>query len=217
MQTFPVISVFGFLGVSALIVDGVGSILESNEAAKRTLNLQETREGPPQRLPEPLRKYLSEEALADVADGVVCIYVPRPERRALVFMLAAVSPGDANPVMMALIDLEQFCQPKRTVLRSAFGLTAAEADVARGVAQGQSVSEIAGALGLAVSTVRGQLKAVFAKTATRRQGELALVVARTCLLPGTIRTRSTHRRCAWDPALEALLRHDREDVADEPA
>ncbi len=63
------------------------------------------------------------------------------------------------------------------MLRKVFGLTTAEARVAAQIVRGLPPKRIAVRLGIAVHTVRSQLKAVFAKTGTSRQAELVLVLA----------------------------------------
>lgn len=56
-------------------------------------------------------------------------------------------------------------------LAQAFGLTAAESAVALALCEGKTPDEHAQALGVSVTTVRTQLRAVFEKTQTRRQPE----------------------------------------------
>jgi DNA-binding CsgD family transcriptional regulator len=64
-------------------------------------------------------------------------------------------------------------------LSSRFLLTPAEAQIALGIADGETLAAIAEARGVSVSTARTQLKSVFAKTGTHRQAELvALLVGR---------------------------------------
>ncbi|KQT50509.1 LuxR family transcriptional regulator [Methylobacterium sp. Leaf456] len=58
------------------------------------------------------------------------------------------------------------------------GLTAAEARVAALVGRGASPREAAGTLAVGESTVRTQLKAIYAKLGIRRQSELAVLVTR---------------------------------------
>lgn len=67
-------------------------------------------------------------------------------------------------------------------LRAAFGLTQAEADIALGLADGLSVSEIADCRGISGVTIRSQLKRVYEKTGARRQSELAVMVWRWAAL-----------------------------------
>jgi DNA-binding CsgD family transcriptional regulator len=61
-------------------------------------------------------------------------------------------------------------------------LTASEARLALCIADGLDIAEIAAAHKIAESTARSQLKAVFAKTGTRRQAELGVLLARFRLL-----------------------------------
>ena len=58
------------------------------------------------------------------------------------------------------------------VLRAFFGLTSAEAEVAVALTRGEDVRGIARARGVSGETVRGQVKAVLAKTGCTRQAEL---------------------------------------------
>lgn len=59
-----------------------------------------------------------------------------------------------------------------TVFAQLFGLTRAETRLAQILAAGQSMKDAAARLGVAQSTLRSQLKSIFAKTNTNRQGEL---------------------------------------------
>lgn len=59
------------------------------------------------------------------------------------------------------------------VLRLAFGLSPAEAEIAVRLADGESREEIAEARGASIETVRSQVKSLFAKVGVRRTGELA--------------------------------------------
>jgi DNA-binding CsgD family transcriptional regulator len=68
--------------------------------------------------------------------------------------------------------------PSSALLRDAFGLTRAEAEVATRAAQGEEVARIAEGLGITSGTTRLHLHRVFEKTGVHRQAELALVLAR---------------------------------------
>lgn len=64
----------------------------------------------------------------------------------------------------------------------AFGLTRAEADVARAIAAGDAPVDIAAARGVFLATVQTQIKTVAAKLGCRRQSEIAAIVqAMPCL------------------------------------
>lgn len=58
------------------------------------------------------------------------------------------------------------------MIAQAFGLTEREAQIAALLAAGKSLSEMVKRLGIGIGTVRNHVKCVFAKTGTRRQGEL---------------------------------------------
>jgi DNA-binding CsgD family transcriptional regulator len=66
-------------------------------------------------------------------------------------------------------------------LRTAFGLTEAEAAVAQRIARGEGLPVVAAALGVSPSTARTHLKHTFDKTGTHRQAELAALLARLAL------------------------------------
>ncbi|MEE2665757.1 MAG: helix-turn-helix transcriptional regulator [Myxococcota bacterium] len=63
-----------------------------------------------------------------------------------------------------------------TVLSEVYGLTPAESELAQLLAQGRSLEEAATARHVTLNTARSQLKQVFAKTDTNRQGELLQLV-----------------------------------------
>jgi DNA-binding CsgD family transcriptional regulator len=81
-------------------------------------------------------------------------------------------------VILLLTDLRTPLRPEATQLCAVFRLTVAEAKLAAKVASGMGVDGAAAALGVSRETARTQLKAVFAKTNTRRQAELAALVSR---------------------------------------
>ncbi len=73
--------------------------------------------------------------------------------------------------------------PLTHILTGLFDLTPAEARVARGIASGLNVEGLAWHLNLSPATVRNQLNAVLAKTGTRRQAELTLLLSGTRPMP----------------------------------
>lgn len=68
--------------------------------------------------------------------------------------------------------------PEADIISALFDLTAAEARVARGIAQGHSLNDLAAEFGVSIETVRTQLKRALAKTSTSRQGELISLLTR---------------------------------------
>ena len=86
-------------------------------------------------------------------------------------------PGSETPdVLLILDDPEQQRAVPAKVLRNLYGLTTAEARVALLLAEGYAVEDIAARLQVKLGTVRNQLKQVFSKTATHRQGQLVRLV-----------------------------------------
>jgi DNA-binding CsgD family transcriptional regulator len=67
--------------------------------------------------------------------------------------------------------------PNSEILRGLFDLSPAEARVARGIAARETVEGIADRCGVSRETVRSQLKTVLAKTGTKRQVDLAVLLA----------------------------------------
>ncbi len=91
---------------------------------------------------------------------------------------AARTPFLAARVILTLIPVEHKPRPKVDLLAKAFGLTPAEARLASIIAEGVSPEHAAEELGIARVTARNQLRAIFSKTATHRQGELVALLSR---------------------------------------
>lgn len=111
------------------------------------------------------------------------VLLPRTERHPLVAYptrLSRVSAGALSPcqAIIVIVDPDARSRPPEAVLRSCFGLTSAEAKVAKAVAGGGMLEAVSAELGISYATARNQLKAVFAKTGTHRQAELVTLFAR---------------------------------------
>lgn len=68
--------------------------------------------------------------------------------------------------------------PSIEMLHGLFDLTPAEARLARGLAGGRNIGEMASQYKVSQETIRSQIKHVFAKTRTRSQAELVRLVTR---------------------------------------
>jgi DNA-binding CsgD family transcriptional regulator len=68
--------------------------------------------------------------------------------------------------------------PSEKMLSVLFGLSPAEARLARGLLLGRTPDEHARHAGVGVATVRTQLHSIFSKTGVRRQAELVALLAR---------------------------------------
>jgi DNA-binding CsgD family transcriptional regulator len=86
-------------------------------------------------------------------------------------------------MILLLTGTGQVNPPGAEVLQALFDLTPAEARLCRALANGASPDETAARLGVRVSTVRTQLKSLFAKLGVHRQAELVAMLV-TLTLPG---------------------------------
>lgn len=123
-------------------------------------------------------------ALPETADlGAAPIIVRRSGRphvliRVLPIRVAACGAFLGAFVLLVLTDLRTKSGPDPVIIGRAFGLTRAEARLASLVAGGMAPDAAARTLGVSRGTTRAQLKAVFAKTETHRQNELAALLLR---------------------------------------
>lgn len=88
------------------------------------------------------------------------------------FALAAPLAGKPGLCLLRLTALNGLPRNTRARLQSLYQLTAAEADLAVMLANGDSLERIAEQRAVSVDTVRTQLKMVFKKTGANRQGKL---------------------------------------------
>ena len=86
----------------------------------------------------------------------------------------AAGPGGCQELGVVLFvhDPDRPRLPSAAWIGRTYKLTRMESEVARDLAAGQSLQEIAKGRFISIQTVRGHLKQVFAKTGTHRQGEL---------------------------------------------
>jgi DNA-binding CsgD family transcriptional regulator/PAS domain-containing protein len=79
--------------------------------------------------------------------------------------------GDAR-ALVVIVDPDRHPVPSTELLRKAFGLTKAEADLALLVVRGDGLKPISDEMSLSMATVKTHLQHVFCKTGTHRQAEL---------------------------------------------
>jgi len=79
--------------------------------------------------------------------------------------------------LLLVTDIDTRCGPGAEALRSALGLTPAEARLTARLCEGDDLAAAAYSLGISVHTARSQLKSVFAKTNTSRQAELVALAS----------------------------------------
>ncbi|WP_420969813.1 helix-turn-helix transcriptional regulator [Bradyrhizobium sp. B120] len=108
------------------------------------------------------------------------IVVNRSNHRPIV--LRAILKGSESPceagILLVLTDLDEMPVISQASLMAVFSLTPVQAQLASLLVQGKSLKEIATQLHISSGTARNHLKAVFVRTATRRQSELVLLLSR---------------------------------------
>ena len=93
-------------------------------------------------------------------------------------LAAAGLPPEAMALLLVADPEARPASPPPALLRDAFGLTRAEAEVAALAAKGEGVPALAAALAISPGTARLHLHRVFEKTCARRQAERAAVLGR---------------------------------------
>ncbi|MGG5818947.1 helix-turn-helix transcriptional regulator [Falsiroseomonas sp. HW251] len=111
----------------------------------------------------------------DGSAAVAALVSPLPARMAGASLHAGGRvPGRA---LVLLRELAAPAAPRAALLRELFGLTTAEAEVARSLAGGATKAEVAAARGLQETTVRTQVRAVLAKTGAANLRDLERMLA----------------------------------------
>lgn len=110
------------------------------------------------------------------------IVVHRTNKSPLLCRVLPIHEAARNPflgakALLRFRSLNRAIMTDTELIAELYGLSKAEAKVAERVAQGLTPEMIAGQLAVATATVRNQLKAVFTKTGTHRQGELIALLA----------------------------------------
>ncbi|MCC6304942.1 MAG: helix-turn-helix transcriptional regulator, partial [Rhodobacteraceae bacterium] len=130
-------------------------------------------------------------ALGDPAGEPQVVPVARASgQRGLGLVIHRLAPGreaaeGRGAALVILVrDPEHAAEPECTMLRRLFDLTAAEAEVARQLAVGLSLDEVALALGIRRNTARAHLRAIFAKGGINRQSELIRLVLKSAAMLG---------------------------------
>jgi PAS domain-containing protein len=173
------VTAFDHLALGVVLMDASGRVSFANRSAEEILGVTEGAGDPERRAAERTRALA--QLLVDrrsVRRGSLVLRHPVDGRPLQVFVTPFDWPGSygeagaryATAVFIG--DAKRLSGDPFDVLRELYLLTPGEARLALLLTTGRSVEESAHELGIALSTARGVLKAVFAKTDTRRQSDL---------------------------------------------
>jgi DNA-binding CsgD family transcriptional regulator len=104
------------------------------------------------------------------------------ERWPIVVRVLPPAEPDASMIAVILLDLNLPPRLDARSVQKAFGLTAAESNLAIEIARGSTVSEISRSQEVSLNTVRAHLTSTFSKTHTRRQAELSAILVRLSVI-----------------------------------
>jgi len=172
------------LGIPALVFADSGKVLSANELIESLSGFVLWRANDGIALADTRADALLRDAIATVDDDDVPSVRSFPVRNADSAMVAHVVPirGSARDVFArcaALLMLTPVTRPEAPsveLIQSLFDLTPAEARVARGLAAGQTVNDIAAESGTSTNTVRSHVKVVLTKTGYHRQSDVVALL-----------------------------------------
>ena len=176
---------------AAVALDRFGRILEINPAMQTIVdddifigdNRLRIRDPKARDFVESLVDRLTAVGDIDPLADIKQIVIRRRSKRPVIMRVLGVPAAARNPFLGARAILtfdvvEPKPGPDISLLRSLFLLTLAEARLAAHLTTGRSLDQAAEKLGISSGTARAQLKSVFDKTNTHRQGELVALLAR---------------------------------------
>ncbi|MGY4501632.1 DNA-binding CsgD family transcriptional regulator [Bradyrhizobium sp. GM24.11] len=174
----------------AILLDRDGSVLAMSGMASKVFDSEFSVRGRRIYVAD-CRSRMKLEALLDrarlVSDkqlpSVSHLAVNRASRRPIVMEAILRSSGSSSlpcevSVVLLLTDLDAMPVISQASLIEVFGLTPVQAQLASLLVKGKSLEEIAPEMNISPGTARNHLKAVFLRTATRRQGELVSLLSR---------------------------------------
>jgi DNA-binding CsgD family transcriptional regulator len=114
------------------------------------------------------------------------VFLPRELQRpvlAYVLRVPAITKDAfaAGQAIVILVDPDRHTPPAEAILQAGFNLTAAEARLARALASGAALDDVASELAVSYETARSRLKSIFSKMDVRRQAELAALLGRLAI------------------------------------
>lgn len=109
--------------------------------------------------------------------------VPRDGRLPLTMIVTPLRPSgigtQTQPLALVIVRDPEAATLSTTGLRELFGFTRSEAVIARDLASGLSLDDVAEQRGIGAATARSHLKRILSKTNTHRQAEAVALIARS--------------------------------------
>ncbi len=182
----PLLDLLESVGCGVVILDGTEKITAINSVAQQLLqcDIRLTDAGSHDRISGLVNRLLKEISASSPESEKSWASLPRHSGRPIV-IFAFDTDETSRSRALILIDLSVSLVPSPTVLRQMFKLTNAEINLALAIASGFGPCEFASRTQVSRATARSQLASVFAKTNTRRQVQLAALLARISLLPSS--------------------------------
>jgi DNA-binding CsgD family transcriptional regulator len=176
---------------AAILLDDMGLVFKMNAAAERLMGHGVTISNRKLRASTRDGDRLLQRPIAIAAANkpphesppLDAVAIPRRNGRPLVVQGAPLvnSARDLFQQARAILiirDLDHRMEPDDFLLRELFALTPAEIRLAKAIAGGRKLSEVARLLGVSSETARAHLKSVFAKSGAHSQSELSVLLDR---------------------------------------
>jgi DNA-binding CsgD family transcriptional regulator len=186
---------FDWLGYGAVLIDRDGQVVDINKQAENHLGTsievvrgqltardRRAKEG----LQDLVASFTGDRGKLGGAPSAVLL--PQPNGRPVVAYMAPASSALRESVpglggIILLLDPNNSREPSESLLQEVFGFTRAEVRLALGLVKHHDLRSVAEVHNVSVGTLRVQLKSIFAKTNTKRQGQLLTLLAQLSLCP----------------------------------
>ncbi|MDX8443643.1 helix-turn-helix transcriptional regulator [Mesorhizobium australafricanum] len=170
------------IGCGYLVLDGQRKVIEWNAAARATIERQGDQADTATALALGLKRLVADVPVHFHPGSLSWVVIRSRGDRPVVLNEMGVVAHDGTCIV-ALLDRDNRSAANPRTLQRMFGLTGAETQLALRLALGDAPLDIARSWRLSRTTIRSQLASLFAKTETKRQGELVALLARISVLP----------------------------------
>ena len=181
-----IVDVLGLVGVAAAVLGNSGQVLAANGGLVELVPAVVREMNSRLRFVDAAADCMIEEALATNGSGHAHSLAPwtavrgRGEAPPAIVHLMPLRGAAGEPFARAILTITVVRPrpaPKPQVLQRLFGLSPAEARIASGLAAQRTIAAMADGYCVSRETVRSQVKTVLAKTGTKRQLDLAVLLA----------------------------------------